>query len=99
MVAVATAVRLAMAAAATMGGGHWGGGYYAPGPDYYVAPEPYVYVPRQRRATRRVTRGRGRLLQSASATRHQPLFWTLKARPARPRQARIAVAVRCISAG
>src|SRR5271167_1772337 len=27
------------------GGGHWGGGYYAPGPDYYVAPEPYVYVP------------------------------------------------------
>jgi hypothetical protein len=26
-------------------GGHWGGGYYAPGPDYYVAPEPYVYVP------------------------------------------------------
>jgi hypothetical protein len=27
------------------GGAHWGGGYYAPGPDYYVAPEPYVYVP------------------------------------------------------
>ena len=27
------------------GGGHWGGGYYAPGPDYWVAPEPYVYVP------------------------------------------------------
>jgi hypothetical protein len=24
-------------------GGHWGGGYYAPGPDYYVAPEPYGY--------------------------------------------------------
>jgi len=27
------------------GGGHYGGGYYAPGPDYWVAPEPYVYVP------------------------------------------------------
>jgi hypothetical protein len=24
-------------------GGHWGGGYYAPGPEYYVAPEPYSY--------------------------------------------------------
>ena len=24
-------------------GGHWGGGYYAPGPDIYVAPEPYAY--------------------------------------------------------
>jgi hypothetical protein len=24
-------------------GDHWGGGYYAPGPDYYVAPEPYAY--------------------------------------------------------
>ena len=26
-------------------GGHWGGGYYAPAPDYYYAPEPYAYVP------------------------------------------------------
>ncbi len=57
-----------------LSGGHWGGGYYAPGPDIYVAPEPYAYGYATGAVLRPLLR---RGLRSAAIAGRRPVLWTL----------------------